>query len=63
MSETYAGRLARTLAELGSRELGALAAENHWHEVPNRWQAENRRSAERAVRDRAEDAGLPEWIR
>jgi hypothetical protein len=32
VSETYAGWLAEQLPELGRRELGALAAENAWHE-------------------------------
>ena len=63
MSETYAGMLARTLTELDRRELSALAAENHWHEAPNRWQEENRRSAIRAITDRAEDAMVPEMLR
>ena len=61
--ETYAGRLARTLIELGARELSALACENHWHEVGGRWEDESRRSAVRAIRDRAVDAGLPVWVR
>ena len=63
MGETYAGTLARTLTELGRRELSALAVENHWHEVPDKWQAENRRTAEQAIVVRAEDAGLPESVR
>jgi len=63
MAETYAGMLARTLPEMERRELSALAAENHWHEEPNRWPEENRRSALCAIRIRAEDASVPELFR
>ena len=81
MTETYAGWLARTLPELGFRELNGLAAENGWHEdggpIADRLArlgidsartaeqfaslylgavTEERRSAVRAIRDRAEDA-------
>ena len=52
MAETYAGRLARVYAELGRRELSALSAENF-----------SRESAATAVRERAEDASLPESLR
>jgi hypothetical protein len=63
MSETYAGWLARMLPELDGRELHALASENHWHEVPGRYGAENRRTALSAIRVRAEDSRVPEQYR
>ena len=63
MAETIAGRWARTMPDLDSRVLGALLAENHWRECPVKWAEESRRAAVRTVRDRIEDAGLPEWVR
>lgn len=53
MAETLAGQLARVYAELGRRELSALLAEN----------SRDRDLAVTTVRDRAEDAGLPESLR
>ena len=64
-NETFAGHLAHmfTEAEMDSRVLGAVASENHWRWCPAKWREESRRAAARTVRDRAEDAGLPEWLR
>jgi len=61
MTETAAGRLARTYPDLGGRELKALLCENQHREhdgyAPAAWRiAERRDRAERAVVVRAEDA-------
>lgn len=66
-NETYAGRLARTFPELGTRECNAITAENFAREVPasvqGRYAAENARRAITNVRNRIEDAGIPELCR